>query len=126
MAVHEECPFNVPEKVDKVQGEIDTIKKSLNKISDSLHTLLGRNNDIILKIVNGKTEERLASEVIVEQYYAQKEMTSTLAEIKKLLEDKKADNVIKRYGERALHAMNIITFATLILGVLAFIFKFKF
>ena len=54
--------------------ELKELKEDMGKIRDNVHTLLGRQNDIIVKVVNGKTESRLASELIGEMYIAIKEL----------------------------------------------------
>ncbi|PIP78074.1 MAG: hypothetical protein COW85_05725 [Ignavibacteria bacterium CG22_combo_CG10-13_8_21_14_all_37_15] len=70
------------------------LSDSVKHIRDNVHTILGRNNDFIVKVINGKTEERLASELIGEMYVQMKVINgqTTVAASKKL------KNLIKDYG----------------------------
>lgn len=45
-----------------------------NEIRTLLNELLTRNNDIMVKVINGKTQERLASELIGEMYLEMKDI----------------------------------------------------
>ena len=51
-----------------MEKEVKELKESVKILRDNVHKLLGRNNDFTVKVINGKTEERLASELIGEIY----------------------------------------------------------
>ena len=57
-----------------MEKEINELKNSVQTLRDNVHILLGRNNDFTVKVINGKTDERLASELIGEMYVAIKEL----------------------------------------------------
>ena len=57
-----------------MEKEVKELAESVNILRDNVHKLLGRNNDFTVKVINGKTTERLASELIGEMYVAIKEL----------------------------------------------------
>ena len=54
----ERCPYH-----EQLETELKLVGKNVN-------LLLTRGNDFYVKVINGKTEERLASELIGEMYVA--------------------------------------------------------
>lgn len=51
-------------------------EERLSNIEKALETLLERDNDFYVKVINGKTEKRLASELIGELYVNMKDIKS--------------------------------------------------
>lgn len=93
------------EEIHEVKKEIEILKEhkivvesALEKIRDNIHILLSRNADILVKVINGRTTERLASELIAEMYM----------DIKSLKESKPT-YALKKFGEYAMHFINITT-----------------
>jgi hypothetical protein len=119
----DKCPFNVPEKLAGMEAELLLLKDSLSHMRESLHTLVGRSNDIFVKVINGKTETRLASELLGEMYVAVKELKKiTRPEaIAEVIDDRISEAPVKqakKWGEFASGLINIATLATLFYMIL--------
>ena len=84
----------VDKRFNENEAQLVKISDSVDKLRENVHKLLGRNNDIVIKLVNGRTEERLASEVIGELYYAQKSIAKSLDSINEKLESSKIDSSV--------------------------------
>jgi len=95
------------ERLEKLENDTQSFKDDLLKIKESLHTLLGRNNDFIIKVINGKTEERLASELIGEIYVELKH-----------IKDKTTDASVKRLKEKIKDGVNVFTLVILIVTLI--------
>lgn len=95
--------------------EIIDLKESVHILRENVHKLLGRNNDFTVKVINGKTEERLASELIGEMYVAlkdhQEDNRITIEELKKAT----PRTLWKNLGEMLLPIIQIITLIGLII-----------
>jgi hypothetical protein len=99
--------------------EIIDLKESVHILRENVHKLLGRNNDFSVKVINGKTVERLASELIGEMYVALKDhQRDDIVAIKEL---KKASprSLWKNLAEILLPLVQIIT----LIGLIVTMFK---
>ena len=83
-----------------------------DEVRTSLHKLLNRKSDIIIKVINGKTEERLASELIGEMYMQLKD-----------LKEKTTDASVKRLKEKIKDSVNVFTLIILIITLIKVWFK---
>ena len=69
----ESCKIH-DKQIEILEEKVETIQEDLKHIRDNVHTLLGRSSDFVVKVINGKTEERLASELIGEMYVEMKSL----------------------------------------------------
>lgn len=83
------------------------LEESMEHIRSNVHTLLGRPSDIVVKVINGKTEQRLASELIGEMYVAIKE-----------LKEETPKSIFNNFAVFADNAFKIITLIALIITML--------
>lgn len=92
-------------QIENLESKMTLVEDDLKMIRKNLHTLLGRQNDIIVKVINGKTEERLASELIGEMYVEMKSLK------------KQTPKSILSSG--VIPIINLLTIISLIIAILA-------
>ena len=89
-------------------NKLEKLEASMAVMARHLEALLQRDNDFTVKVINGKTEERLASELIGELYVAMKEVQKSTPK-----------NLWNNFGTVILPLLNFLT----ILGLLIAIFN---
>ena len=95
-------------QIGNLEIKMQTLEQNLETIRVNIHTLLGRSGDIVVKVINGKTEERLASELIGEMYV---EMKS--------LKKQTPKSLYKGLGVGLIPLINLLTIIGLIITIFA-------
>jgi hypothetical protein len=101
----EECKIH-EKQIEVLEEKVTIMKDDLMHIRDNVHTLLGRGNDIVVSVINGKTEKRLASELLGELYVEMK-----------LLRKATPKSLIQQLNSAVLPIIHWITLITLVLAV---------
>jgi hypothetical protein len=101
-----------------MEKEIKELKDSVKILRDNVHKLLGRNNDFTVKVINGKTEERLASELIGEIYVDLKMQKEINERVAKEIKEKLPGKLWENFGQFLLPLVQLLTLAGLIITMI--------
>lgn len=87
-------------------NKLEKLENSMAVMANHLQALLERDNDFTVKVINGKTEERLASELIGELYVAMKEVQKSTPK-----------NLWNNFGTIILPLLNLLTIVGLLIAI---------
>jgi len=102
----ESCKIH-DKQIEILEEKMETVQEDLKHIRENVHTLLGRSSDFVVKVINGKTEERLASELIGEMYVEMK-----------TLRKQTPKSIMSTFSTSILPFINILTLIGLIITLL--------
>jgi hypothetical protein len=101
-----------------MEKEVKELAESVDILRDNVHKLLGRNNDFTVKVINGKTTERLASELIGEIYvnlqHQKEETRRAVAELKR----ETPKTLWKNLGDTLFPLIQLLTLTGLIITMI--------
>ena len=89
------------------EAKLNKLESDMALISKHLESLLERDNDFLVKVINGRTEERLASELIGEMYVNMKHLQSQTPK-----------SMWKGLGNSLMPLLNILTIIGLIITMI--------
>lgn len=101
----EKCEIH-EKQIKTLEEKVLDIKDDIIHIRENVHTLLGRGNDIVVSVINGKTEKRLASELLGELYVEMKSLRKATPK-----------SLIQQLNSAVLPIIHWITLITLVLAV---------
>jgi hypothetical protein len=88
------------------EEKLNQLTADMAVIAQHLTVLLERSNDFTVKVINGKTEERLASELLGELYVAMKEVQKSTPK-----------NLWNNFGTVILPVLNLLTIVGLLIAI---------
>lgn len=89
------------------EAKLNKLEADMAIISKHLETLLEKDNDFLVKVINGRTEERLASELIGEMYVNMKHLQSQTPK-----------SIWQGFGTTIMPLLNILTIIGLIITMI--------
>lgn len=94
-------------RIKALEEKFVALNNTLDKLNENVETLLARDGDFTVAVINGKTEHRPASELIGEMYMQMKDIKT-----------KTTDASIERLKNRVKDGVSVFTLVLLVIAIL--------
>ena len=101
------------------EDKLNSLEKNIAIIGTQLTQLLERDGDFLVKVINGVTTERLASELLAEMYLGMKELRAKMQQEISDLKKASPKNMWSNFGNAILPLLNLLTIIGLIITMYA-------
>lgn len=100
------------------EAKLNKLESDMTVIASHLQTLLERDNDFTVKVINSKTEERLASELLGEIYVGLKHTNQKLEQEITELKKETPKSILNNLGSVADNLFKVFTLIALVVTML--------